>query len=188
MSLRRFNYSSDILNHCITQNLEFSIAVLDHMLNLFCCNFYSFHLCIRESSFLPHQLGWVERDINDYWGVANFNQQYLHKAHKVLDRVNTGVFIMERGVLAFLAKCWGGHWVIERIMKGLSIVVNQFLKVHIHLPKSHKPPITFVCDQVTRASDEHCMGSFNSSIWPCDLWYQPASFWHFIIHHSHTGG
>ncbi len=108
VSPKGFNHSADVLNHCITYNLEFYIAIPDHALNLFHHNFYLFPPHIRESSFLPHQPRWVEQDINDYQSIADLNQQYLHKAHEVLDQVNTGAFVIEGGVLAFLAKHLGG--------------------------------------------------------------------------------
>ncbi len=128
------------------------------MLKVFRQDFYSLPPHIRESSFLSHQPGWVEQDINDYHGITDLNQQYLHKVHKVLDRVNTGAFIMEGGVLAFLAKHLRGPWVIECMMDGPSVVANQFLKVHVHLPKPHESPMNLVCNQVTSGEQQALYG------------------------------
>ncbi|KAK0435500.1 hypothetical protein EV421DRAFT_1908574 [Armillaria borealis] len=141
VSPRGFSDSAGVLDYCVTHNLEFYVAVPDETLNIFRKDLYSFPPCIRESSFLLHQPGW-----------------YLHKAHEVLDRVNAGAFIMEGGVLAFFAKHLGGPRVVERMMEGPSVVANQFLKVHVHLPKPHEPPINLVRDQVTAGEQRALYG------------------------------
>lgn len=158
VSPRGFSDAAGILDYCVTHNLEFYVTVPDKMLKVFRQDFYSLPPHIRESSFLSHQPGWVEQDINDYHGITDLNQQYLHKVHKVLDRVNTGAFIMEGGVLAFLAKHLRGPWVIECMMDGPSVVANQFLKVHVHLPKPHESPMNLVCNQVTSGEQQALYG------------------------------
>ncbi|KAK0197655.1 hypothetical protein F5146DRAFT_995291 [Armillaria mellea] len=71
------------------------------------------------------------------------------------------------------------------MMEGPSVVANQFLKVHGHLPKSHEPPMNLVHDQVTAGERRALYGfikqfdSTSRSLLPTDefftLYYRPYS-------------
>ncbi|PBK82569.1 hypothetical protein ARMGADRAFT_1090149 [Armillaria gallica] len=135
ISLRGYSSSSDILNYCVSRNLRFTIAVPKSSLSAFHHDVSPQSSSLLETCSLPHKAIWMEPDLNDYKGVADLNCQYLHNVHKVLRRENAGAFIMEGGMLSFVAKYLGGPRVVERLMASPSIIVHRFHKVAIHFPE-----------------------------------------------------
>lgn len=60
------------------------------------------------------------------------NWKYLHNAYQVLKRENACAFLMEGGVLAFLAKPLGELSIVKSLVAGSSVLANQFYKVAVH--------------------------------------------------------
>lgn len=135
VSPRGYSSSSDVLDYCVSRNLKFIIAVPESSLPAFHSDPLSPSSSLMETCSLPHEAGWMESDINDYRGVADLNRQYLHNVHKVLRRENAGAFIMEGGVLLFIAKYLSGSRVMEQLMTGPSVIVHHFHKATIHFPE-----------------------------------------------------
>ncbi|PBK98138.1 hypothetical protein ARMGADRAFT_1075011 [Armillaria gallica] len=107
ISPRGYSSSSDVLDYCISWNLRFTIAIPKSSLSAFRRDVPPQSSSLLETCSPPHKARWMEPDINDYKGVADLNCQYLHNIHEVLRRENAGAFIMEGGVLSFVAKYLG---------------------------------------------------------------------------------
>ncbi|KAK0236483.1 hypothetical protein EDD85DRAFT_954348 [Armillaria nabsnona] len=178
--------AAEILDYCISQNLEFTIAISETSLLVFHRNLDSLSPSMLKTSYMPHEPSWLEPEINDYRGVADLNQQYLHNMHKILGRENTGAFIMEGGVLSFVAKYYGGSQVVELLMVGPSILAHHFYKVSALPPSSVDDMLYLLKDPLSRGEEHVVYGyveHYNSE--SCSLLPTDEMLWKYFLPYLH---